>query len=236
MASMTELKHRVGGALKQFYITDMRWSYYAILGVIVAGVVINIVWPHLWQMWPFLFAVAVLSVVHEAAERNGQGVPPLYAYGFLVGILVFWTIVIALFSFVNPVVLGLGIIGLGYQCTRGWLQEREREKLIETRRAQGRCIHCGEFADSKKGVCDQAAFDGIDGVEARAGADCAASCEETVRGEGPTAEAVGLARGVFGINRRDGGRGLSGGIQDRQRGVRGVGHFLGRGEHLFFGD
>ncbi len=154
LQTVKEGKEKALVALKQFYDEDMRWSYFVILGLIVGGIVVNFFWPQLWIMWPFVFAVAVLSIVHETAERNGQGVPPLYAYGFLIGVLVFWVAVITLLNLVvNKYVLMFAIIGLGYQCAKAWVQERERTKLMESRRAQGMCIHCGEPIPEKTAVC-----------------------------------------------------------------------------------
>jgi hypothetical protein len=153
MQSVKEGRDKAVVALKQFYNQDMRWSYYVILGLILAGIVVNVAWPQLWMMWPFVFAVAVLSIVHEAAERNGQGVPPLYAYGFLFGVLLFWVIVVAIFSVVNKYVLLFAVIALGYQCAKAWVQERERTKLMDLRRANNQCIHCGEPIPEKTAVC-----------------------------------------------------------------------------------
>jgi hypothetical protein len=154
MQSVKEGKDKAFAALKQFYNQDMRVSYFIILGLIIAGIIVNIFWPQLWIMWPFIFAVAVLSIVHEAAERNGQGVPPLYAYAFLFGVLALWVLIVVLLRVVvNKYVLLFAVIGLGYQCAKAWVQERERTKLIESRRAQGMCIHCGEPIAEKTAVC-----------------------------------------------------------------------------------
>ena len=38
-------------------------------------------------------------------------------------------------------------------CGKAFLKQRERNKLIEQRRADGQCIHCGELADENLGVC-----------------------------------------------------------------------------------
>jgi len=152
MSRVQEYKDKATHALKEFLRNDMRWSYWVIAGLLAIAIVASF-FPGGWQLYPFLFAAGVLSMIHEAADRNGQGVPPLYAYGFLIGIILFWVVVIAIFSLVNKFVLFLGILALAYQLARGYLQERERTKLIETRRAHGECIHCGYETDPKKGVC-----------------------------------------------------------------------------------
>lgn len=154
MAAVKQGKEKAFTALRQFYDYDMRWSYMVIGIAIVVGIIVNIVWPGLWMMWPILFAVAVLSIVHEAAERNGQGVPPLYAYAFLFGILFGWILLVWLmFHAINKYVLLFGIIALGYQCAKAWVQENERRKLIESRRAKGQCIFCGELVEGKYAHC-----------------------------------------------------------------------------------
>ncbi|HEX8522469.1 MAG TPA: hypothetical protein VF669_09455 [Tepidisphaeraceae bacterium] len=152
--TIKEGKERAYLALSEFYRNDMRWSYIVIGIVIVVGIVCNIMWPSLWMMWPILFAVAVMSIVHEAAERNGQGVPPLYAYAFLFGFLALWVLVVwVMFKTINKYVLLFGLIGLGYQVAKAWVQERERNKIIEGRRAQGQCIFCGEVVEGKYAHC-----------------------------------------------------------------------------------
>jgi len=152
MSSTQDYKEKAVGALKQFYQTDMRWSYWVIGGLILIGIVASF-FPGGWALYPVLFAAGALSMIHEAADRNGQGVPPLYAYGFLIGIMLVWVIVVLIFSFVHPMLLFIGMLVLAYQLARGYLQERERTKLVETRRAHGMCIHCGFETEEKKGVC-----------------------------------------------------------------------------------
>jgi hypothetical protein len=152
MSSTHEYKEKAVGALKQFYQTDMRWSYWVIAGLVAIGIVASF-FKGGWALYPILFAAGVLSMIQEAADRNGQGVPPLYAYGFLIGIILLWVIVVLIFSFVHPVLVFIGMLVLAYQLARGYLQERERTKLIETRRAHGECIHCGFETEEKKGVC-----------------------------------------------------------------------------------
>jgi hypothetical protein len=150
---MKDGAHKALGALREFYRTDMRVSYYVAIGLVLLGIAVNLIFPHGWAVWPFLFAAGLMSFIHEAADRNGQGVPPLYAYAFLVGVILLWVAMTLLFSMLNPFVLFLGLIALAYQCARGYLQEHERNKLIESRRAKGCCIHCGEEVPEKTAVC-----------------------------------------------------------------------------------
>ena len=139
---------------RDYFNYDIRWSYWLVIGMVVLGAVVSFFIPHGWAIWPFVFIAGFMSMIHEAAERNGQGVPPFHVYLFLVGVVVFWIIVLAIFSLFNPIVLLIGVIALGYQCARAWIQDRERNRLIELRRASGQCVHCGEIVTNKNGVCE----------------------------------------------------------------------------------
>lgn len=139
--------------LTHFFQYDMRWSYYGIGVLVLVGVAVNLLFHNGWVVWPFLFGAGLMSMVHEAAERNGQGIPPLYAYAFLLGAIALWAVLALMLSVLNPVVLICGIVALGYHCAKGYIHDRQRTKLIETRRAQGRCIHCGELIEQKTAVC-----------------------------------------------------------------------------------
>ena len=86
----------------------MRWSYWLIISLILVGIVANIVLSHGWTIWPFIFCVGFMSMVHEAAERNGQGVPPLHVYAFLLCVIAVWVFLTAILSVVNVFVLLCG--------------------------------------------------------------------------------------------------------------------------------
>jgi hypothetical protein len=147
-------KERAQRVLHEFYHINMRWSFYVIGGLLVVGTAINLIFTNGWMIWPFLLAAGVMSMVHEAAERNGQGVPPLYAYAFLFGGIAAWILIALIFSVVNPHVLFFGLAALGYQCLKGFLQERERTRVIEQRRSMGMCVHCGQLiSEEDAGIC-----------------------------------------------------------------------------------
>ena len=142
-------------ALKQFFSMDLRWSYIAIGAMVVIGVVLNFLLPHGWTVWPFVMAAGILAMVNEAADRNGQGIPPFQVYALFFGALGLWVFVMAVLSITNPLILLLGISVLIYYAIRGYLQDRERRCMIETRRAENRCIHCGEpIIDPKLAFCE----------------------------------------------------------------------------------
>ena len=139
--------------LTDFRRRDMRWSYGAVLILILIGVLSNIFFRHGWAVWPFCFAAGAMAMVHEAAERTGQGVPPLYVYGGVIVLLLIWVIFAAIASFLHPIVIFIGFAVLAYQLLRGYIQQRERKRLIEYRRSEDLCIRCGEPIDPARATC-----------------------------------------------------------------------------------
>jgi hypothetical protein len=147
------ISDRLTSTLRMFGMRDLRWSYGAVGILIVVGVCSHIFLKHGWAVWPFCFAAGAIAMVHEAAERNGQGVPPLYVYGGVIALLVVWVILSVIASFFHPVVLFIGFAVLGYHLFRGYIQQRERKRLIEYRREEGLCVRCGEPTDPQKATC-----------------------------------------------------------------------------------
>ncbi len=94
-------------------------------------------------------------MVHEAAERNGQGVPPGHAYAFILGGLTVWLTVGMLLSVVNLFVLVLGLIAVVVYGTKGYIEGRKREHLRGRRRADGLCVHCGSRFNAAMEMCDR---------------------------------------------------------------------------------
>jgi hypothetical protein len=140
-------------AAKTWSEYDLRWSYLAVAGLIVAGAGVNLLLANGWTVWPVVAVAAILLYVHEAADRNGQGVPPMHVYGLFAAVLLVWMVVVLVLSAVNPVILLLGLGTLAYYCVKGFLRQQEARRLIEHRRANGLCVHCGEPADPAQGVC-----------------------------------------------------------------------------------
>src|SRR5256885_16185989 len=116
---------RLSETLRDFQRKDLRWSYGAVAILILIGIFSNIFFRHGWAIWPFCFAAGAMAMVHEAAERTGQGVPPLYVYAGLVVVLIIWAILAAIASFLHPIVLFIGFAVLTYQLLRGYIQPPE---------------------------------------------------------------------------------------------------------------
>jgi len=144
---------RLSDTLRDFRRKDLRWSYGAVGILILIGVLSNIFFRHGWAVWPFCFAAGAMAMVHEAAERTGQGVPPLYVYAGVVIVMIVWAILAALASFLHPIVLFIGFVMLAYQLLRGFIQQRERKRLIEYRRDEDLCVRCGEPIDHTRATC-----------------------------------------------------------------------------------
>jgi hypothetical protein len=145
---------RAAVALQQFSRLDLRWSYLAAGALVVVGFLINVLLPHGWTIWPMVAAVGGMMMVHEAAERNGQGVPRGHAYAFILGAMVVWLTVGMLLSVVNVWILALGLIGVFVYATQGYIESRKREYLRAERRKSGLCIHCGMRFNPAMEMCD----------------------------------------------------------------------------------
>jgi hypothetical protein len=149
-------KQKLLGALREYIGVDLRWSHLAIGVMILAGVAINCLFAnsHGWTVWPFIGAAGIMVFIHEAAERNGTGIPPLHVYAFFFVAVGGWLAIVLLLSVVNPLIMLVGIIGLAFYCGRQYLMQRQVDKEIEIRRKSGRCIHCGEIYDPKRETCE----------------------------------------------------------------------------------
>jgi hypothetical protein len=154
MPRTAPLKLRVKIALRQFAAMDLRWSYYATGFLILCGLFVNLFFAHGWTCWPFVLAAGIMLMVHEAADRNGTGLPPLHVYAWLGGVMAFWTLLVCVLAVVNPFVLMLGIAGMGYYCGHAYLKQRQRIRLRESRRLANLCIHCGHPIDPRLVFCD----------------------------------------------------------------------------------
>jgi hypothetical protein len=139
--------------LRTYIRTDLRWSYLLIFAMMAGGVVINLFMPHGWTVWPLVMAAGMMLLIHEAADRNGEGIPPLQVYAFFLGALVIWFFMMAVLSIVNPVILLVGLIAAGYYCALGYIRQREHKLLVTKRRMEGLCIFCGEPADYDLAFC-----------------------------------------------------------------------------------
>jgi hypothetical protein len=148
------IKTRITGLLSEYARLDLRASYIIVVAMIIAGAVINIVVAHGWTVWPFVGAFGVLTYINEAADRNGQGIPPFQVYAFFFGVVALWILMVLLLSSINPIIVVLGVIAVGYRAAQAFIRQRERDRLIAARRADGRCIHCGEMFDPNAILCE----------------------------------------------------------------------------------
>src|SRR5438045_8926503 len=98
----------LSSTLRSFRSRDMRWSYGAVGILILIGVASHIFLKHGWAVYPFCFAAGAMAMVHEAAERNGQGVPRLYVYAGILVILMICAILAAVPSILRQPVGCLG--------------------------------------------------------------------------------------------------------------------------------
>jgi hypothetical protein len=139
--------------LREYFRTDFRASYLMIAGMVLLGIIVNFFMPHGWTVWPLVLAASLMLLLHEAADRNGVGLPPLLVYAFFAGAIVVWLMCIAILSLLNPIVLLIGVIALGYYSAKGYLQKLEAKRIVTKRRQEGCCIFCGHPADSELACC-----------------------------------------------------------------------------------
>ena len=139
----------------EYRLRYLRWSYLAVGVMAVLGLMVNLLLPHGWTVWPFVLAAGLLLMIHEAADRNGHGVPPLQVYALFVSAMLLWMTIVIVIRAVNPLVLVLCTCGLGYYAATGYLKQVERVRTVAKRRAEGLCIHCGHPVDPQNVYCAQ---------------------------------------------------------------------------------
>ena len=138
---------------RDYLLLGSRPSHIIIAAMIVVGALVNMFFAHGWTVWPFVLAFGILTYINEAVDRNGQGIPPVQVYGFFVGVGLAWILVILLVWAINPIIFILGIGVIIYRVVEALLRQRERERLIASRRLAGVCLHCGEVYDPNVSVC-----------------------------------------------------------------------------------
>jgi len=138
---------------RQYSWADLRWSHITILCLIVAGALINLALPNGWTVWPFVAVFSMLTWLNEAAERNGQGIPPIQVYALVVMVLGFWFIGVFIMTRVNVFIQLLGIFGIACYTYHGYMKYKAHLQLIADRRHQGLCVHCGFPNDGSFTYC-----------------------------------------------------------------------------------
>lgn len=144
----------VAEALREYVKLDLRKSYLIIGALIVIGAVLNIFLAHGWTVWPFVMAAGILTLVNEAAERNCQGLPPFQVYLIFCAALALWLATCVILSAINPLIFLIGVAAVLYRCGQAYVKQRERDRLVATRRAQGLCIVCGSTYDPNYTFCE----------------------------------------------------------------------------------
>jgi hypothetical protein len=138
---------------RQFIQLDLRFSHLAIAAMAVLGTLVNLFLPNGWTVWPLVLGASIMLIISEAADRNGQGVPPLQAYLLFFSATLIWLTCIAILQFLNPLILLVGILAIVYYAAQGYIKDLTHRRLIASRRADQLCIHCGEPADYESAMC-----------------------------------------------------------------------------------
>lgn len=188
------LTYYLGEGFRQFVTLDLRWSYVAGAALLGIGLLVNVWLPHGWIIWPFVFIVAVMMMVHEAVQRTGQGLPPTQVYLMFASGLTIWLGLVAAMVAVGPIVLLIGSTVIIYYGAQGMIRNIQRQRLIARRREEGRCIHCGELVDPNMAFCESCGEEPDSEVLQRVaaivrGAHCGQRVRETLAPESPTSGA-----------------------------------------------
>jgi hypothetical protein len=149
---LRELKQEASKALRDFKSTGLRWSYLVIGAMVLIGLIVNIFLPHGWVIWPAVLAIGMMTMIHEAAERNNEGVPPFQAYSWFAGALAVWMGISVFLSKIGIVLFIVGLPVLVVYCVRTYIVYRKRAKQNAERREKGLCIFCGEALDPRMGT------------------------------------------------------------------------------------
>ena len=149
-----QLKTYLIQAVRSYFQEDLRWSQLAIAGLVVAGLAVNLLMPHGWTVWPLVLMAGLMIMINEAAERSGQGVPPLQVYAMFGAIVGIWIVIVVLLSALHPIIFAAGILVLAYFAAKGYLKNLAKQKLIDQRREDGQCVHCGEPANPEQAICE----------------------------------------------------------------------------------
>jgi len=149
-----KIKPRLTAVWREFIRHDLRFSHLVVAASIAIGALINLVFAHGWTVWPVVLAFGILTYINEAVARNGQGIPPFQVYLFFMGAVVLWLLAVAILASLHPLILILGLIAILYRIAEAILRQRERDRLIASRRSQNLCLHCGHTYDSNAVFCD----------------------------------------------------------------------------------
>ena len=152
--SVEHIKAAIDKVFRDYVRTDLRPSHLIIGAIIIVGAIINLIFARGWTIWPFVAAFGFLTYINEAADRNGQGIPPFQVYAFLIGGVTAWIVLVLFLSSINPLILIVGFMAVGYRGAQAYLRQRERNLLIASRRAEGLCLHCGAVNNPDAPFCE----------------------------------------------------------------------------------
>jgi hypothetical protein len=148
-------------ALRSFRDKDLRWSYLVVAGLFVVGMVINLTVRHGWAVWPVVFGIGSLCMIHEAAERNGQGVPPLHVYAWFMSLTLIWLVGAMIVSALGPWIMIAAMATAIFWAGRSWILYIGQQRLVRDRRARRQCVHCGYPSESDFPFCEHCGEDPI---------------------------------------------------------------------------
>jgi hypothetical protein len=151
---LAKLKQDSAESVRQFRETGLRWSYIINGSMVVIGVIVNFFLPHGWVIWPLVMAIGIMLMINEAADRNGEGVPPMHVYAWFASALCLWISMAAIFSAIAKPLLIVGLpVGIFFG-TRTYLRNKKKLAIATERRAKGLCVACGHPMNMDIGCCE----------------------------------------------------------------------------------
>jgi hypothetical protein len=75
-------------------------------------------------------------------------------YAFFIAAVTGWLVLTLILFALNPLILIIALGAVLYRIIEAVLRQRERDRMIATRRMAGVCLHCGEVYDPQAVFCD----------------------------------------------------------------------------------
>ncbi|MGH7176278.1 MAG: hypothetical protein ACREJC_02755 [Tepidisphaeraceae bacterium] len=138
----SRLKRRANAPIKVEERAQVPVVWLVVVGLVIVGLIVNIFMVGGLVIWPFVFAVATLLIVNDAANRNAVGVPPIQAYGLFCAVFLAFFLFVALVSTINPWLVVMFALAVGVFLVRDWKRRRDRQRDIARRRMSGCCVRC----------------------------------------------------------------------------------------------
>jgi hypothetical protein len=146
-------KERILRELKKVGLSDVKWSHIINVFLLIVGLTVTVLFENGWTVCPFLGAVGIIVMINEAADRNGEGVPPLHVYLFFFASVLVWSFAVTVLSVVNIWILLFGVFGSLWYTAVCMRRAKEHDAVLAMRVERQLCIHCATPIDPEYSFC-----------------------------------------------------------------------------------